>query len=262
MKLSISNIAWSKEQDETIYSLMKQNGFTGLEIAPTRWFPDKPYERMEDARELLYQLKKEYSFQISSMQSIWYGKKENIWSSTEERQELEKYTKKAIDFAAALECGNLVFGCPKNRNRVEGTDETEIIQFFRRLGDYASTKHTVISLEANPSIYHTNYLNRTEEALVLARSVGSAGIGINLDVGSMIVNEENVNSLGKIWPYINHVHISEPGLAAITNRKLHERIARILELRGYDKFISIEMGLQSNLAVIKDSMVYVKEIFG
>ena len=68
MKLSISNIAWSKERDETIYSLMKQNGFTGLEIAPTRWFPDKPYERMEDARELLYQLKKEYSFQISSMQ--------------------------------------------------------------------------------------------------------------------------------------------------------------------------------------------------
>ncbi len=261
MKLSISNIAWSKEQDETIYSLMKQNGFTGLEIAPTRWFPDKPYERMEDARELLYQLKKEYSFQISSMQSIWYGKKENIWSSTEERQELEKYTKKAIDFAAALECGNLVFGCPKNRNRVEGTDETEIIQFFRRLGDYASTKHTVISLEANPSIYHTNYLNRTEEALVLARSVGSAGIGINLDVGSMIVNEENVNSLGKIWPYINHVHISEPFLKPIQRRFLHAELAKALQYNGYQGYVSIEMGNQNDVDLVVKTMMYVAEVF-
>ena len=63
MKLSISNIAWSREQDESVYFAMKQNGFTGLEIAPTRWFPEAPYEHIGDAWKKASCLKKEYGFQ-------------------------------------------------------------------------------------------------------------------------------------------------------------------------------------------------------
>ena len=49
MKLSISNIAWSADQDEKVYGMMQQLGFTGLEIAPTRIFPEKPYEDLTKA---------------------------------------------------------------------------------------------------------------------------------------------------------------------------------------------------------------------
>ena len=48
------------------------------------------------------------------MQSIWYGMIEKF-DSSDKRQKLIKYTKKAIDFAVAIECSKLVFGCPKNR---------------------------------------------------------------------------------------------------------------------------------------------------
>ena len=44
MNLSISNIGWVSEQDETVYRLMKEYGYKGLEIAPTRIFEKRPYD--------------------------------------------------------------------------------------------------------------------------------------------------------------------------------------------------------------------------
>lgn len=51
MKLSISNIAWDSSEDKMIYELMQNNGFSGLEIALTRVFPEHPYDRLESATE-------------------------------------------------------------------------------------------------------------------------------------------------------------------------------------------------------------------
>ena len=45
MKLSISNIAWDTSEDKMIYELMQNHGCSGLEIAPTRVFPEHPYDR-------------------------------------------------------------------------------------------------------------------------------------------------------------------------------------------------------------------------
>jgi len=36
MNLSVSNIAWSAEEDESVYSLLRELGVSRLEIAPTR----------------------------------------------------------------------------------------------------------------------------------------------------------------------------------------------------------------------------------
>ena len=42
IQLAVSNIAWNKADDELIYTAMKNAGFTGLELAPTRIFPNNP----------------------------------------------------------------------------------------------------------------------------------------------------------------------------------------------------------------------------
>ena len=73
MKLSISNIAWSKEHDEAIYSLMKRDNYEGLEIAPTRIFPSLPYEKKEEVLSWGREIQKQ-GISVSSMQSIWYGR--------------------------------------------------------------------------------------------------------------------------------------------------------------------------------------------
>ena len=175
MKLSISNIAWKAEDDFKVYELMEKYGYKGLEIAPTRIFPEKPYEKLTEAKIWSNELNKKYGFIISSMQSIWFGRQENIFKTHDEREILKDYTKQAINFAVMIGCKNLVFGCPKNRNLAEGADEEVAIEFFKSLGDYAYNLGTVIGMEANPPIYNTNYINNTKSALNLIQKVNSKG---------------------------------------------------------------------------------------
>ena len=56
MKLSISNIAWEEKNDIAVYEFMTKYGFKGVEIAPTRWILDKPYEHIEEAVEIAEKL--------------------------------------------------------------------------------------------------------------------------------------------------------------------------------------------------------------
>ncbi len=262
MNLSISNIAWSEENDKYVYELMKTKGFSGLEIAPTRIFPENPYDRCDEAKQWADELQMKQGFKVSSMQSIWYGRQEKLFGTEAERDTLLEYTKRAIEFAEAVGCGNLVFGCPRNRSIPEGADEQIAIDFFKEIGDYAAAHGTVVSMEANPPIYNTNYINGTPEALELIEKVDSAGFKLNLDVGTMIENNEEVSVLSEKEHLINHVHISEPGLKPIENRLIHKKLCEVLKNTGCEGFVSIEVGKQENLDELEMMMKYVEEIFG
>ena len=85
MKLSISNIAWTAENDAEMYQFLQKSGYQGLEIAPTRIFPEAPYDKLAEAKEWAWELKEKYGLEIPSMQSIWYGHQEKIFGSKEER---------------------------------------------------------------------------------------------------------------------------------------------------------------------------------
>ena len=122
MRLSISNICWQADEDAVMYALMQESGFCGLEIAPTRIFSHKPYDRLVDAGIWADGLKEKYGLDISSMQSIWYGRTEKLFGTARERQILLDYTKRAVDFAQAVRCANLVFGAPRNRVVPDGAD--------------------------------------------------------------------------------------------------------------------------------------------
>ena len=117
-------------------------------------------------------------------------------------------------------------------------------------------------MEANPPIYHTNYINDTVSALELIRRVDSAGFLLNLDVGTMIQNDEPVDELRGCVGLINHVHISEPGLKPIVKRRLHEQLRDLLLEEKYRGFVSIEMGRTDHPREIENALAYVKEIFG
>lgn len=261
MKLAISNIAWDQKNDEEIYCYMKQLGIEGLEIAPTRIFPDKPYERLEEAKIWKRDLALNYGFEIPSMQSIWYGRKEKLFGSSEERQILIDYTKKAIDFAEVIGCKNLVFGCPKNRNVPDGQNSSQAVTFFKEIGDYAYMHHTVIGMEANPTIYNTNYITDTVAAIDLIKQTNSKGFLLNLDLGTMIQNKEEIKKLEGNVSLINHVHISEPGLKPIKERILHKELYNLLSSETYNGFISVEMGKVDNVNVLVNRMQYIKRIF-
>ncbi len=261
MKLSISNIAWDDENDELIYETMQRLGFEGVEIAPSKLFSNTPYDNLQIAAEWSQNMRSKYGFSVPSMQSIWFGRTENIFQSADERKTLLDYTKRAIWFAEEIKCKNLVFGCPRNRSYAEGTDLSVAIDFFGELGDYALAHHTVIGMEANPAIYHTNFINTTKEAMELIEKVNSKGFRLNLDLGTVIYNQEGLALIEDHVGVINHVHISEPYLAKIERRELHKKLHEILSEEGYKNFVSIEMSRQDNIESIEEVMIYTGDIF-
>ena len=247
-----------------VYKLMGKYGFTGLEIAPTRFFSQDPYAHMEEAVKLTKSLKDTYGFEVCSMQSILFGRTEKIFESQENQQKISDYLIKAIDFAAAISCGNLVFGSPKNRSISSEEDYNSAVNFFTLLGDYALKNGTVMSIEANLCIYGTNFINYTHEAVKLVKEVNSEGFKVNLDFGTIIENEENIDEIVDDLEYINHIHISEPGLLPISLREGHKKLSHMLKERLYEGYVSIEMkknGDQS-LLHIENAMSYVAEVFG
>ena len=264
MNLSASNIGWPSELDEDMYKFLGDNNFNGLEIAPTRIFPQSPYEQLEEAHRFANNLKKINKITISSMQSIWYGVSESIFGSDADRQKLVAYTKSAINFASTIGCPNLVFGCPKNRATPDGVSSDVYIPiafaFFNEIGNYAFKQGVCLSIEPNPPIYNTNFINSTNEVFAFCKDLDNPGVKVNIDLGTMIHNSEGINILIDNIDLINHVHISEPYLVPIVKRDLHKDIIRELLGAGYGGFFSIEMGKQSDIQPIKETIVYVKEI--
>jgi sugar phosphate isomerase/epimerase len=257
VKLAISNIAWAAKDDHFIFSHLRESGFSGLEIAPGRLIPVNPYAKIKQAKELSRSIKKNYGLIICSMQSILFGRKEQIFSSAEEREVILVYARKAVDFAAALSCPNIVFGAPQNRF-IESCDQYEVaVDFFYQLGEYARLRDTAMAIEANPVIYGTNFINTTEEAFQLAGEVKSKGFMVNVDLGTMIYNQEDPEKILADISCVNHIHISEPYLVPLERRSMHKVLFTLMEQKGYKGYLSIEMKNQGDPKVVIDTLKYI-----
>jgi sugar phosphate isomerase/epimerase len=258
MPLSMSNIAWSPGYDTEMYAFLRDNGFSALEIAPTRLFPEEPYEQSREVKLFAKELYHEYGLRISSIQSIWYGRTENMFRSADERAVLVEYTKRAVDFAAAAGCGNLVFGCPKNRNIPEGIENTHEIaaEFFTQIADYAAANAAVVALEPNPPFYGTNFINTTTEAFEFVRKIGNSGLKVNIDLGTMISYNENVLLVAENLDLVNHIHISEPKLVPIERRPLHRDIFAL----PFENCFSVEMANCGDLETTKNIIAYIASL--
>lgn len=265
MKLAISNIAWDSKDNEKVYTLMEEYGFTGLEIAPTKFFPQNPYDHLDMLKNL-----KEYflnkNIQLVSMQSILFGKGElTLFESLEKREELKEYLGKAIVFANRLGIKNIVFGNPKNRISYSSEDFQIGVEFFKELGEFAFQNSVNIGIEANPEIYGGNFLTTTEEAIQFIREIDSKGVGLNFDLGTIIEKRESLDILYSIKDKITHVHISEPYLETISEKNVsyHKELISILREIDYQNFISIEMKSEDgeqNIQRVEKCLKYLSEL--
>lgn len=261
-KRSISNLAWGKEYDTEMYQFLSDNNFEGVEIAPSRIFGDNPYSMTNEARIFKNELINQYNLEISSMQSIWFGKNENIFRSSDERNRMFEYSKRAIEFANILNCNNLVFGCPKNRyipdNMNKNSCHSVAIEFFNKIGDYAKTNNVIFSIEANPTFYNTNFINTTSEAIDLIKEIDNDGIKLNFDLGTVKINKESLDEFSSIIEYINHIHISEPELKEVKKDDYNSSFIAMVSKMNYNKYISLEMKTQE-IEIVKNCAMLLKK---
>jgi sugar phosphate isomerase/epimerase len=261
MQYAISNLAWDTLlHNEFVYKKMKHLGYTGLEIAPGKTFENFPLVSETEADNFKSQIK-EYGFTIPSMQSILFGTQGlHLFEDLESRKALLKHMKLCIDLCEKIECSNIVFGSPKNRIIKDWNKDYSIaVDFFQELGEYCRNKKIYISVEANPKIYGGNFLVTTREAFDFVEVVNDCNVKLQLDVGTMIENNEDIYAISNFIPKTSHVHLSRPNLRFYYNERYDREVVDILKKNGYKGYISLET-LAENLLEVEDGLNYLSKL--
>lgn len=215
MRISISNIAWEKDEEPEIAELLGRLGVAAVDVAPGKYFPDVAAASDSDIRKVR-DWWEERGISIYGMQSLLFGTKGlNVFGEVDSQERLLQHLRHVCRVAEGLGAKRLVFGSPKNRDRSGLSDkeaEDIALRFFSRLGDIARCHGVVITLEPNPVCYGTNWITTTKEAYAFVKELGNPGIAMQLDTGTVITNSEDRDTIASVKDAAGHVHLSEPKL--------------------------------------------------
>src|SRR4051812_240346 len=109
-RLAASNIAWEPTDDDAVAGVLLENGFKGVEVAPTkRW--ESP---IEASKRDIAAFKSEWAkrgLEIVALQSLLYGRTDlQLFGSQVSRRALREYMMALVEMAAGLGAKALVFG--------------------------------------------------------------------------------------------------------------------------------------------------------
>ena len=245
MKLAASNIAWEPAEDDEVARILRDRGFTGVEIAPSkRW--ESPIDATRKEISAYRKSWEDRGLQVVAMQALLFGRPDlQLFGSETVRRALSAYLTGLIDMAHGLGARALVFGSPKNRKRgkMPLPQATEIaVEFFREVGAIAASRDCVICIEPNPPAYDCDFINTTAEAVALCERIASRGVKVNGDAGAITANGEDPSrTIAASSGWFGHFHFSEPALAEVTASPNQQSIARALREVSYSGWGSIEM---------------------
>ena len=246
MRLAISNIAWDVSEDLRIAKLLNQFDIDAIDIAPSKYFPD--FQKSSD-RDIAKVRKwwADFGIEITGMQALMFGTSDlNVFGDVDIRTAMLDHLRAVCRIGAGLGATRLVFGSPKNRDRINLNDDQtgEIaVEFFRQLGDIAQTEGVLICLEPNPSRYGANFMTSNQETIEVVTAINHPAIKMQFDTGSMAINQESHSDvLLKASRLIGHVHASEPDLLPLGDGGAdHTAMAAALAQHLPTHVVSIEM---------------------
>jgi sugar phosphate isomerase/epimerase len=246
MKLAVSNIAWPSEMDEPVLAALESAGVTGVEAAPTRWWPEWKGVSAEAAK--VYRQRFEArGFQIPALQAILFARPEDKLFGTDlQREGLVNHLRMCADLASALGARSLVFGAPKNRE-LNGIPEDKGFdmarEVFASVGKHYADRSVCLCLEANPTQYACQFMTNSLVAGKLVKAVDSPGVGLHLDTACMHLAGENIaESIERNFDVLRHFHASEPFLGSFDAPVVdHATAAGMLSKLGYKGWVSLEM---------------------
>lgn len=272
MKLAVSNIAWTAEEEAEAeaYRLLSERGVSGLEVAPGLLFPgaDDPLKPGNaDCKAALARLSGA-GLTPCSMQSLLFGVDgAALFGTPQEQAALDDAMRRVAGLAGRLGVPNLVFGSPKNRvvpaDPPPGDVRATWTRAFRAMGDAAAAHGANLALETNPESYGTNFMTSLAETVEVVRTVDHPGVTVNLDLGALVMTGE-IDRLDTLlpeaMPLVSHVHLSAPFLAPLTEHPAPLRpFVAALAREGWSGWVSIEMrggldALGASIALVQNAM--------
>ncbi len=245
MKLAVSNIGWAAEHDQTILPKLKDVGVEAIEVAPGRIFDTPALANVDDARAIGAGFA-QAGLPVASMQALLFGQPDlHMLGDAPATKAFQGYLGHVIALAGALGCGPMVFGSPKNRLRGDMPFDAALdkaVQALTPIAQVAQDHGTVFCLEANARAYGCDFMTVLAEACRVARGVDHAGVGVVVDTGNMIMEDEPAEAVLDAQDVLRHVHLSAPGLAPVMGHiDFITRVLGHLRDMGYNGSVTLEM---------------------
>lgn len=247
MKLVVSNLAWTANEEPQIAKLLQKMGVKYVEIAPTKVWEEPLKITGKQIKEYL-DFWKSHDIELVAFQAMMFPRPDlKIFEDAANRADTLEYLKGFITLAGKMKAGVLVFGSPKNRQKgdLPQAEADKIAnKFFGELGDEAQKHGVLFCIEPNAPQYACDFVTNAREGIGIVKAVDNPGFGLHLDVGCMtMAGEDAADSIAKAGKLIRHFHISSPMLADVNEEAgvNHKAAGEALRKIGYDKFVSIEM---------------------
>lgn len=240
----ISNFAWPPEEWSAALPFVRTRGVTAIEVAPFNFF--KSWDTPDsDIRALKAQIV-DAGMTCVAMQGILYEAPQvHLFASESARNALRAHLAKIARMANLLGAKVCVFGGPKQRDpgSLTATQAWDIaVDFFRAIGPIFADHGTAIAFEANAQLYGCRFIVTTQEAAAFVSAVGHRGCGLQIDTGTIFLENEDPAVLRNVASLAVHAHVSEPALNPIgTSAVDHGPVAAALKSSGYCGSVSIEM---------------------
>jgi D-psicose/D-tagatose/L-ribulose 3-epimerase len=244
-RLAVSNIAWPREAHDRAVDLLCELGVEGLEIAPLNVFSDWSPDIFTQAARLRQRLG-ERGLSVPALQGWLFGVDDcALFGGDEARKAMVGHCRKVARLAGMLGAGACVYGAPRSRDPGDLTPTRawdEAVSFLKEVGPIFAGECSALAFEANARRYGCRFATTTSEAVALVRDADAPGVGLQIDTGTIFLEDHDPRILTQAAPYAVHMHVSEPDLAPTgTSGVDHRPVAAALEQAGYEGWISIEM---------------------
>tara|TARA_R110002074_G_scaffold59990_4_gene145610 strand:+ start:358 stop:1179 length:822 start_codon:yes stop_codon:yes gene_type:complete len=264
MKLAVSNIAWDPPETDAVIAMLQEAGVHGIEIAPTKIWPD--WQGMSpSAAATVKERLGELGFAVPALQSILLGKPDlQVFGDEASVEALVGHIAQVADVAAALGARTLVFDAPTNRDPGDMPAEEAMehaTSTFRLIAAVCADRGVVLGIEANPPAYGCTFLTGWSEAADMVRRVDHSGVSLHLDIAcTEMAGDQAADAFHSVSDIVSHVHISEPRLGDFSAPQMHhEAFGKALDTDGYDGWASVEMRRTDDpVAAIRTAVDYVK----
>lgn len=271
MKLAVSNIAWTKDEEAEVAALLRDLGVKYIEVAPTKQWQDPTAASADEVAEYK-KFWESYGLEIVAFQSMLFPRPDlKIFEDEANRAETAKYLEDFTELAHTLGAQVMVFGSPKNRQKgdMDAAKADEIAaEFFGKLGDKAQKENVLFCIEPNATDYACDFVTNTQQGIGFVNKVGNPGFPLHLDIACMtLAGDDVVASIKAAKPILKHFHISSPMLEAVEDRDdvKHRDAAAALREIGYDRFVSIEMrpaAAGENAARVEKAVRFAQSVYG
>src|SRR5437870_1397647 len=107
--LAFSNIAWEPAQDAEIAAVLREAGFAGVELAPTKRWPDPTKAAAAEVRDYRAHWAA-HGLRVVAFQALLFGREDLQLFDPRTRQRLADYLTRIIDLGVELGARAFVFG--------------------------------------------------------------------------------------------------------------------------------------------------------